>query len=60
MHYHVGVPENERADQMVRAVAVEDTQSSNDEIPCRDWYPIISRKITDKKGKKHKASNHAN
>ena len=45
---HVGITGNEKADQVARTAAVEDIQTCNDEIPYRDWYPIIKRKISER------------
>ena len=42
---HVGIAENEAADREAAAAACGDMQPSNDEIPYRDWYPIIKSRI---------------
>ena len=45
---HVGIPGNERADEIATEMARSDAVVSNDEIPYRDWYPVIRQKIKEK------------
>ena len=45
---HVGIPGNERADEIATEMARSDSIMSNDEIPYRDWYPVMRQKIKKK------------
>jgi len=45
---HVGITGNEAADGEATSATVSELEVSNQQIPYRDWYPIIKRKIREK------------
>ena len=45
---HVGIPNNERADEGARSAAESDAPISDPAVHYKDYYPIIREKITDK------------
>ena len=49
---HIGIPQNERADETAKIAAESDSPVSNSRVHYKDYYPVFRRKVCVRSGRK--------